>query len=436
MIEMLSKPLDEIGIADIQLLLDSEVPEGEQVEFKKGLPAERGTSDPWANGENKIGNHAKDTILRESVAFTNAYGGVLLIGVEEGDEKPAVAARISPVPRCNDLVERLKLVFRDRVDPQLGRVDIVGVPVDGESGVVVIRVGRSRLAPHRVTRTRICPVRRGDRCEEMTMREIQDMTLNTSRGLERLEKRLEERAVAFGGEFERLENPYDAFGIRFTAVPVGDELRIERVFQKNAFISEYEKPRTSVIRTSESRGEIKLGGPEDIHNLYPSAWQPGLRRGRAEAGHGGSNVPPWTRHTYQEIHCDGTVELGFVSARGAQGVRGFDSLNLHADLPVAMMGTIAVWADLLRKQTGAPAVEYCLEVEIRVLGGNVRVDSDIINPLSPSGTLQTGRVKFHRYSLGDPGDIPNLLISFYRDFWNAMHRHAPEEKCNFTIKTP
>ena len=182
MLEVLSKPLDEIGIVDIQSLIDSEAPEGEQIEFKKELPGERGTPDPWGNGENKIGNHAKDTILKEIVAFANAYGGVLLIGIEESDEKPAVAAKISPIPRCNDLAERLKLVFRDRVEPQLVRIDIVGVPIDGESGVVVIRVGRSRLAPHRVTKTRICPVRRADRSEEMTMREIQDMTLNVSRG--------------------------------------------------------------------------------------------------------------------------------------------------------------------------------------------------------------------------------------------------------------
>ena len=434
MLEVLSKPLDEIGIVDIQSLIDSEAPEGEQIEFKKELPGERGTPDPWGNGENKIGNHAKDTILKEIVAFANAYGGVLLIGIEESDEKPAVAAKISPIPRCNDLAERLKLVFRDRVEPQLVRIDIVGVPIDGESGVVVIRVGRSRLAPHRVTKTRICPVRRADRSEEMTMREIQDMTLNVSRGLERVDKRFQERSIAFEREFDCLETPDDAFGIRITAVPVSDDIRMERVFQNCSFITEYE-PGVSIVRISETGDENVLRGVGGAHSLSPSDWQPRLRSGRAEAGHGRSHVAPWTRHTYQEVYCDGMIELGFVSVRETQMHQRFHSLDLHPDLTIVMVGTVAVWADRLRRQVRAPAVEYCVEVEIHVLGGDVRVDSDRLDLSSPSGTLQPGRVKFHRYSLDDPNEIPNLLISFYRDFWNAMRRHVPDEKSNFIVKT-
>ena len=434
MLEVLSKPLDVIDVTDIQLLVDLDTPEGEQIEFKKELPGERGTPDPWALGGNKIGNHAKDTILKEIVAFANAYGGVLLLGIEESAEKPAVASKISPIPRCNDLAERLRLVFRDRVEPHLTRLDVVGVPVAGDSGVVVIRVGRSRLAPHRVTRTRICAVRRADRCEEMTMREIQDGTLNMSRGLERVGKRLEERAIAFGREFERLETPGDSFGIRFTAVPVGDDLRIERVFRNYEFISEYEKPRISIIRTSESGCEIRLSGPEGVHSLSPTGWRPGLRFGRAETGHGKSHVPPWARSVYQEVHCDGTIEYGFVSARVIQREERCYPLDFHPDMPIVMLGTVAVWADRLRRQVGTPAAEYCVEGEIHVLGGEVKVDSDRLDPFSPSGTLQPGRVKFQRYSLDDADEVPNLLISFYRDFWNAMCRHVPDEKSDFIIE--
>ena len=434
MLEVLSKPLNEIDVTDIQLLVDLETPEGEQIEFKKELPGERGAPDPWLIGQSKIGNHAKDTILKEIVAFANAYGGVLVLGIEESDEKPAVASRIAPIPRCNDLAERLKLVFRDRVEPHLIRLDVVGVPTDDDSGVVVIRVGRSRLAPHRVTRTRICAIRRADRCEEMTMREIQDLTLNMSRGLERVGKRLKERAIAFRGEFECLETPGDGFGIRFTAVPVGDELRIERVFRNCEFISEYEKPRVSIIRSSESGCQIRLGGPESIHNLSPSGWHPRLRSGRAETGHGKSQVAPWARSVYQEIHCDGTIELGFLSVRGTQWKERYYPLDLHPDLPIVMLGSVTVWADRLRRQVGTPAAEYCVEGEIHVLGGEVRVDSDRLDPFSPSGTLQPGRVKFQRYSLDDANEVPNLLISFYRDFWNAMCRHVPDEKSDFIVE--
>ena len=147
MIEVLSKPADQISISDIETLITSKVPEGEQIEFKENLPAKGQTSDSWVNGEDQIGGRAKDTILKEVVAFANAHGGALLLGIKESNTKPPIAAKISPIPRCQDLAERLKLVFRDCVEPQLPRLEVLAVPTEGESGVIIIRVGRSRLAP-------------------------------------------------------------------------------------------------------------------------------------------------------------------------------------------------------------------------------------------------------------------------------------------------
>ena len=43
MIEVLSKPADQIRISDIESLIDSQVPESEQIEFKESLPARRKT---------------------------------------------------------------------------------------------------------------------------------------------------------------------------------------------------------------------------------------------------------------------------------------------------------------------------------------------------------------------------------------------------------
>ncbi len=240
MIGILSRPAEKISKQDIQSLIDSQVPEGEKIEYKRELP-ESGHSD-WI-GKEKIRDKAKDKILKESVAFANAHGGALLLGIDESKTKPPVAAKISPIPRCKALAERLKMVFRDRVEPQLIRPEIFAVPTDGDSGVVVIRVGGlSRLAPHRVTDTRICPIRRQDRCEELSMREIQDMTLNVSRGLERLDKRLTDRRGRFEQEFSYLENPSKAFGVRVTAVPLGDDIWYERVYNSRKIIDELYEP--------------------------------------------------------------------------------------------------------------------------------------------------------------------------------------------------
>ena len=150
MIEVLSKSVDQIGIRDVESFIASEVPEGEQIEFKEELQAKGdGSPNPWMEGKNKIGDRAGNEILEEVVAFANAHSGALLLGIRESNTKPSVATSISPIPRCAELAERLKLVFRDCVEPQLPRIEIFAVPTEGESGVVIVRAGRSRLAPHR-----------------------------------------------------------------------------------------------------------------------------------------------------------------------------------------------------------------------------------------------------------------------------------------------
>ena len=207
MISILSKPADQIDVADLQELIDSQVPEAQQIEFKEALPTDGNSPDRWVRHGDRIGRIAKHKILQESVAFANAYGGALVLGIAESDTTPPVAARITPVPQCADLAERLKLVFRDSVDPQIPSLEIFAVPTSGDCGVVIIRVGKSRMAPHRVEPTRECTIRRSDRCERMSMREIQDLTLNLSRGMESLERRLRSRSERFTEEFKRLATP-------------------------------------------------------------------------------------------------------------------------------------------------------------------------------------------------------------------------------------
>ncbi len=333
MIEVLSKPADRVCIGDIESLIASKVPEGEQIEFKENLPAKEQSGDPWISGQDRIGDYAKNKILGEVVAFANAYGGALLMGIGESDTKPPVAAKISPIPRCAELAERLKLVFRDRVEPQLPRIEIFAVRTEDDSGVVVIRVGRSRSAPHRVTKTLVCPVRRSDRCEEMTMREIQDMTLNAVRGLEWLDRRLSERSERFPREFDRLQTPDDAYGIRLTAAPVGDEIRLERVYRNHDLVETFKEPwRTVLCRQGDGQSSHPL---QDYSTIAPTDWRPMLRAARAECGHD-SNDGNRTLNSYREIHCDGLIELGLVTC-----LRMEDFVNgkknpccLSSDLPI------------------------------------------------------------------------------------------------------
>ena len=411
MIEVLSKPADQISIRDIESLIDSQVPESEQIEFKESLPAQRGNPDPWDQGKNNIGDRAKDKILEEVVAFANAYGGVCLLGIKESQTKPPVAAEISPIPRCAELAERLKLVFRDCVEPQLPQIEIIPIKTDGENGVIICRVGQSRLAPHRVTRTLVCPIRQSDRCEKMTMRQIQDLTLNISRGLERLERRLSERSERFQHEFERIHEPEKSFGIRATAMPVGDEIRFDRVFRHRRIIEDLSEP----WRTLQINPQI-----HNFHDLEPTHWRPILRGARAEYYNQETLTHKLTEHIYREIHCDGLIELGYLSGITEQ------DLSVFPDTPLVLFINLITQAHRMRNQASVPMAEYAIDIEIHVRGIPATVSWS--HRHGPLGELAPSTIKFPHYSLGDPNEGNYLLNLFYRDFWNSFGKDiGPEE---------
>ena len=379
--DLLSKPADEIGPADIETLVASRLPESERVEFKRALPAAKGKRDPWYEDRDP-GDKAKNGILEEVVAFANAYGGLLVLGIGESSDRPPVASEIVPVPRCTDLTERFKLVFRDCVEPPLSGLEIFAVPTKGDNGVVLFRVGRSLLAPHRVTKTLVCPVRRADRCEKMTMREIQDMTLNVSRGIERLERQLSERSRRFHNEFDCLSDPGNAYGLRFTAVPVNDDIRIDRFFREGHLIDKFD-----------FNWKIILGNGGKIRNsLRPLIWKPIVRGARSDSLQKYDGDRKLDTNDYYEIHQVGLIEFGFVSVLGGLNIR-YRFSEFYA-----LFGNLVVWAHNVKCLSSAINSEYTIEVEIYVkspsgtaivepreyfsYGGNVTLNSIKFPPIS------------------------------------------------------
>ena len=430
MIEVLSKPAEQMSKHDIQSLIDSQVPEGERIEYKRELP-ENGNND-WI-GKGKIGDKTKNKILKEAVAFANAYGGALLLGIGESEAKPPVADAITPIPRCVELAERLKLVFRDRVEPQLIRPEIFAVPTDGDNGVVVIRVGgSSRLAPHRVTKILVCPVRRQDRCEELSMREIQEMTLNVSRGLERLDRQFADRSKSFEQEFRFLENPTKAFGVRITAVPVGDEIWFERVYKPRKIVAELNEPWRRIFLSQ--KGE-ESGKFEVFPEIDPVFWRPMLRAVRADNTNFFANKGVSDNHTleyngYREVHCDGLVELGFVASRSFSDP--YENY-LVPGMPLILLANLIVQAVRLREQAGVPAAEYAIEVQILARGTTITVGRPGPQYGRPVGEFDSGSVTFPRYPLGDSTEALDLLNLLRRDLYNALGEDIDTAEDTWTI---
>ncbi|MCI0451242.1 MAG: ATP-binding protein [Candidatus Latescibacteria bacterium] len=128
------KPISDIATADIVELISNGVAEGRAVEYKTSLPG------------------STDADLKEFLAdvssFSNTSGGDLILGVQTVDGVPTEISGIADL--TEGTVLRLENMIRDGVEPRI-HVETRVVPIDDQRGVVVMRIRRSWLPPHRVT---------------------------------------------------------------------------------------------------------------------------------------------------------------------------------------------------------------------------------------------------------------------------------------------
>ena len=112
-----------------------------------------------------------------------------MLGVDEIGGNPPRAGAVTPLPRVNDLAARLEDAARACIEPPLGGLQVRGIVTDEAtgSGVVLFRTIASPHGPHRVANDGHAFIRRGASSVKMTMREIQDLTLDLARGADRLD---------------------------------------------------------------------------------------------------------------------------------------------------------------------------------------------------------------------------------------------------------
>src|SRR3954471_1277466 len=99
---ILNKPIEDITISDLDTLIAREARETSELEFKGELPfkSERGqpqTQDRWVWKGDRVGDYARDQLLTELIAFANADGGTLVLGLQETDDEPRRANRLNPL---------------------------------------------------------------------------------------------------------------------------------------------------------------------------------------------------------------------------------------------------------------------------------------------------------------------------------------------------
>lgn len=211
---ILRKNIAEIEVRHLEELVAAGARESEALEFKATLPFQPQKGQPqqadrWIEHGDRIGDFARDQILSEMVAFANANGGTLVIGVVESNDQPREAISLAPLPKCEELAQRLIDAAEDMIEPRLPSLVTRGIPTDETGqGYVILRAGRSRAGPHRVNgKAREFYIRRGERAARMDVREIKSLTLELARSDERLEAAFQNRRNAAREKFLAMPGP-------------------------------------------------------------------------------------------------------------------------------------------------------------------------------------------------------------------------------------
>jgi hypothetical protein len=229
---LVGKPLESITIVDLQALIDVGARETAVLEFKGSLPlpAIRGgpTVDRWIEKGDRVGDYARDQLLAEIVAFSNADGGTLILGLHETKDEPRSAESLAPLPNCEGLAKRLLDAAEDIIEPRLSAMAVRGLPInDTGEGYVLIRTGKSLFGPHRLTTTREFYIRRGERTAKMTAREIRDHSYNLARAGDQVRHIFDQRLKDAAKQFELLRVDSKAGAepllIRVTAAPMSPQ---------------------------------------------------------------------------------------------------------------------------------------------------------------------------------------------------------------------
>lgn len=360
-----------------------------------------------------MGDYARDEVLAELVAFANADGGTLVLGVHETRETPRRAERLEPLPNCEGLAQRLLDAAEDVIEPRIQGVSVRAIPAnDTGAGYVLMRVGKSLSGPHRLASTREFYVRRGERASRMDVREIKDVTLELARTGDRVATILEERHEAARSQFAKLEkadigHELSPLVIRATAAPTTPQ-EIENLTSRRDL-------------WWRGGGFEMFVGTDPYRCDYPAREfdrSPNIRLRALE-----SENDPTDGGPYRLLRADGLVEFTLIHPKQDTSRPGERVQNrIYVAWVVGLVAGVLAQLEHLRARVAWDAVTFGLEIEIWSEGSlDLRWDD---RSLSSRKTLpQAAPLRMPRYQVGEPAEFNNLLRLVIKDLMNAWGRN-------------
>lgn len=127
---------ENLAESDLTELYTAQVPEGLRIEYKRDL---YGNSDA-----------EKRELLKDVSGFANAFGGHLIIGIEEKNGIPLSIPGIANI-NPDDVVLRIEQLVRSGLEPRIQGFRIRTVALASGTHVFVLKIPRSWYPPHRVS---------------------------------------------------------------------------------------------------------------------------------------------------------------------------------------------------------------------------------------------------------------------------------------------
>jgi hypothetical protein len=205
-----SVDFDRISEANLQILVDNEVPEGMLLDYKRDI---YGPTDA-----------DKKEFLKDASSFANTAGGDIIIGMPASGGLPTTVTGVSADLDAEQL--RLESLLRNRIEPRIIGVRMLPVPLANGQRALVIRIPKSWNPPHAVLqgKSRLIFARNSAGVHEASVDEMRTMFTAGATALERAREFQRHRTreihdgetpIALGGEGGRLVLhiiPFSAFG--------------------------------------------------------------------------------------------------------------------------------------------------------------------------------------------------------------------------------
>ena len=138
---MINKKLEEIEESDIKHLIDEQIIERKTLEYKSEIPGN--------------GSEDKKKFLASVSSFANAIGGDLIYGIIEDRNTGAPQSPLEGISISNvdQEILRLEQLIRDGIEPNIPsyNLEIREISLSNNNYVLIIRVKKSWLAPHRIS---------------------------------------------------------------------------------------------------------------------------------------------------------------------------------------------------------------------------------------------------------------------------------------------